>query len=703
MEPKKHTKAWAWQAGALAGIAAVSLGLVALLAPAGRPALTGLPVEAANAATPFTTGVLASPPLALPPPADMQRLREGVAAAGASQWQAVRTARAMAGDVLVQRILTWRLLSDRDAPAAFEELDAALTQLAAWPGRETMRRKAEQTIIDSGLSAAQRIAWLTQSGPITGDGKVYLAMAKAQTGDRAGATALIKDAWRDATLTPRAETLARQSFTDALNSADYAVRVDRALWREDRAGAQRYLGLLTADQRKLAEARIALQRPPRRGLQQIVERVPASLAGTPGLLHDRARYIRKSGRPDDALPVALQLARSDVPSYGREDTFTLLRTFVPAALRRGDGRLAYQLVSGRGLVSGEAFAEAEFLSGWLSLRYLRQPQQAMDHFAKLNAGVSTPVSRARALYWKAQAQRAMGQEAEAAASLAEAAKMNFTYYGQLAAARSIPNATLAFDEPAAPSGEQLAEFHGREIVRALRLVAEVGDQQDFEAIAFYLDDVMASPLEHEMLSQIARERAYIRTAVRSAKSGIRRGIVAPDSAFPVIPLPAAATSPGRPEPALTLAIIRQESEFDPRARSRADARGMMQLLPRTARQTAQREGMPYQAGWLMEDPAYNITLGSAYLGGLIDSWNGSYVLAIASYNAGPGRAREWIDDWGDPRRSGADVVDWVELIPFSETRNYVQRVLENVQVYRHRLSRAPAPIRLEQDLRRGGF
>lgn len=694
---------WASRGAGAALVVAGAVGVAALM----QPELAPVGVAPATAQTSLVmaqqSAIGVAPPLALPGPADMQRLREGVAAASAGRWDQAKSSRNGANDPLVQRILTWRILSDRDSPTSFDELDQGLTQLQNWPGRETMRRKAEQSIIDSSLTPAERVAWLKQSGPITGDGRLYLAMALQQTGDRQEATRLAREAWREAILTPRAEGLARQSFSSALTGADHAARVDRLLWREDRASAQRLLPLLSSDQRRLAEARIALQRPPRRGLQRIVEAVPASLTDEPGLLYDRARYIRRDGRPEDAVPVANRLARSEVPAFARDSVFNLMRTFVPAALRAGDGRRAYALVSKHGMTSGEAFAEAEWLSGWLALRYLRDANLAETHFARLSSGVSAPVSRARADYWRAQALRAAGKEDEAATALAQAAALRFTYYGQLAAARSSPDARLSLGDAAPPSAEAVSAFYERELVRALRLVAEVGDQQDFESIAFYLDDVLTTPAEHDLLAQIARDNAYWRTAVRSAKSGIRRGIVAPTSAFPLIQLPSGATQPGRPEPALVLSIIRQESEFDPRARSSADARGLMQLLPRTARMTASREGLPFQVSWLMDDPAYNMTLGSAFLETLLREWNGSYVLTIASYNAGPGRAREWIEDWGDPRRSDADVVDWVELIPFSETRNYVQRVLENVQVYRHRLAGQPTPIQIEQDLRRGSY
>jgi soluble lytic murein transglycosylase len=206
-----------------------------------------------------------------------------------------------------------------------------------------------------------------------------------------------------------------------------------------------------------------------------------------------------------------------------------------------------------------------------------------------------------------------------------------------------------------------------------------------------------------MLALVALQNSYTKIAVRSAKAGIRRGILAQEAAFPVISIPSAAQVPGRPEPALILAITRQESEFDPYAVSSANARGLMQLIPSTARLTARQQGMSYDLASLTNDPNYNVTLGSAYLGDMIDRWGGSYILAIASYNAGPGRAQEWITAYGDPRLKSVDAVDWVELIPIAETRNYVQRVIENLQVYRHRIARAPAPIRIMEDLNRGSY
>nr|MBP6690018.1 lytic transglycosylase domain-containing protein [Hyphomonadaceae bacterium] len=365
-------------------------------------------------------------------------------------------------------------------------------------------------------------------------------------------------------------------------------------------------------------------------------------------------------------------------------------------------QLAYQLVSNHGLTSGESFADAEWLSGWISIRYLSNPQRAAEHFSHLADNVSSPVSLSRALYWRAEAQRALGNTGESERLFNEAARFNFTYYGQLAATRGNRTAELSLPETAQVSDAARTRFNNRELVRALRVMAEVGAQRDFESIAFYLDDTLDDPMEMELLSQLAREQSYHRTALRSAKAGLFRNVVAVSSAYPLIDLPPTVQSQGRIEPALVLAIIRQESEFDAGAISNANARGLMQLIPSTAQLQARREGMTYERAALTTDPQYNMTLGSAHLADLVNNFNGSYVLAIASYNAGSSRANEWIADWGDPRSPNVDVVDWIELIPFSETRNYVQRVTENLQVYRYRLAGHPTPITLEQDLKRGG-
>jgi soluble lytic murein transglycosylase len=566
-----------------------------------------------------------------------------------------------------------------------------------------MRTRAEQAIFDSRLTPGERAAFLRQdSGPITGDGRIALAIALREMGERTEAHEIARRAWREDAMTTATEDRALSEFADILSAEDHAARVSGLLWRDQRSAAQRLFSRISSADSALAQARIAIQSRQRRGLQRAIDAVPASRQDDAGLLYDRAQYRRRTDQPVDAMQMAARINPLEAPAAARADIFAERRLYVPRAMRAGNYTLAYQLVSNHGLRSGEAFADAEWLSGWLSLRYLGQPQRAADHFSHLSENVSSPVSLSRALYWRAEAAEALGQTAEAERLFNEAARFNFTYYGQLAATRGDRTAMLSLPETQI-TDDARSRFENRELVRALRLMAQVGAQRDFESIAFYLDDTLDDPMEIELLSQLAREQAYYRTALRSAKAGLFRNVVATSAAYPTIELPETVRAQGRIEPALVLAIIRQESEFDISAISHANAHGLMQLVPSTAQAQARREGISYDRSALTTDPQYNMTLGSAHLADLVSSFNGSYVLAIAAYNAGSHRAQEWIGDFGDPRSPSVDVVDWVELIPFSETRNYVQRVTENLQVYRHRLAGQPVPIELERDLKRGGY
>lgn len=647
----------------------------------------------------------------MPSAAERMRLRDGLAAAQSDDWGSLAALRDSASDPLVRRMLQWRWASSNDAPLVFSDIKQALDELQGWPGRNTMRARAEQAIFDSGLPASERVAFLRQDGgPTTGDGRIALAIALRDAGQRSEANEVARAAWREAELSSATENRAQQEFSSVFTQDDYAARVDSLLWRAmgtprspaSRAAAQRLLSRLSSGDRAVAQARIAIQSRARRGLQAAIDAVPSSRQNDPGLLYDRAQYRRATDQPVEAMQMAARINAREAPAAARADIFRERRIYLPRAMRAGNYTLAYQLVSNHGLTSGEAFADAEWLSGWLSLRYLNQQQRAAEHFSHLSENVSSPVSLSRALYWRAEAQQALGNRGEAERLFNEAARFSFTYYGQLAATRGDRTAMLSL-----PATEQVSDgarnrFNNRELVRALRLMAEVGAQSDFESIAYYLDDTLDDPMEMELLSQLAREQNFHRTALRSAKAGLFRNVVAVSSAYPLIDLPQTVRTQNRIEPALVLAIIRQESEFDPGAISRANARGLMQLIPATAQAQARREGMTFERGALTTDPQYNMTLGSAHLADLVDSFNGSYVLAIASYNAGSLRAREWITDWGDPRSSSVDVVDWIELIPFSETRNYVQRVTENLQVYRYRLAGQPTEITLERDLKRGG-
>jgi soluble lytic murein transglycosylase len=505
----------------------------------------------AVAPSPATAEAVAyTPPPPLPSAAERMRLRDGLAAAENRDWSSLASLRDRATDPLVRRMLQWRWAASSDAPLYFSDIAQALNELQGWPGRSAMRTRAEQAIFDSRLGASERISFLRQDGgPATGDGRIALAMAMRDSGQRSEANDLARAAWRDDALASATEDRALATFGDVFTAEDYAARVSGLLWRNQRTAAQRLFSRLSPADRALAQARIAIQTRARRGLQAAIDAVPASRQNDPGLLFDRAQYRRRTDQPVDAMQMAARIDPFPAPAAARAEIFRERRLYVPRAMRPGNYSLAYQLVSSHGMTSGESFADAEWLAGWLSLRYLSQPQRAAEHFSHLSENVSSPVSLSRALYWRAEAAQALSNTAESERLFNEAARFNFTYYGQLAATRGNRTATLSLPETGRVSDAARSRFDNRELVRALRLMAEVGAQRDFESIAFYLDDTLDDPMEIELLAQLAREQSYHRTALRSAKAGLFRNVVATRAAYPLIDLPATISSQGRIEPA----------------------------------------------------------------------------------------------------------------------------------------------------------
>jgi soluble lytic murein transglycosylase len=367
-------------------------------------------------------------------------------------------------------------------------------------------------------------------------------------------------------------------------------------------------------------------------------------------------------------------------------------------MERGDFNLAYRIVKDHGQTSGVGLADAEFLAGFLALRFLDMPSEAFNHFHKLYRSVSSPISKARGAYWSGRAADALGQKEQAREWFQTASEFGTTFYGQLAAKHLGGRGHI--DLPAEPrvSKAEATAFERRDVVRAARMLSEILGSNDSRVTAFVrrisLD--AKAPSEYTLAARLAREVGRRDLAVAAAKDAAQENIFLVEAGYPMIK-----TDVGNPELALIHAIIRQESTFNTNVVSSAGARGLMQLMPGTAQLVATRLGIKkHQQGRLISDPDYNVRLGAAYLDEMIERFNGSYVLAIASYNAGPSRTRQWIETFGDPRTGSVDVVDWIELIPISETRNYVQRVMEAMLVYRARIHGDKAELNLDRELRR---
>ncbi|MAZ92335.1 MAG: transglycosylase [Maricaulis sp.] len=633
--------------------------------------------------------------------ADFTRFQRGLDAADDEDWMRVREIRDELTDTSARDILLWRIALG-DARASFLELDMALNELDNWPRDSFIRSEAESKIDESGMTAPFIITWFENNPPTTGRGAVEYAEALIETGRVEEGEALLRETWRHEFLPLSVQSETYQAHRDLFTEDDHMARIDYLIWSNQRTAARRVLPLLSGNNHDLADARLRLAGR-QSGVDRAVDRVPASLSNDAGLGFERARWRRRAGLTDTTLPLLLQLP----DSYGNTDALELMWTerklMILNLVRDRDYETAYALARAHGMSEGADFADAEFVAGWLALVHLDRPEEALAHFTHLRDNVSTPVSRSRGSYWMARAADALGRHGEAAAYYAEAGEHSTAFYGQLALAQ-LPDASgggvMALEREPEPDEATRVRFEARPLVRAMRLLAEQDEEYYFRLLSYRLDDQLTDPAESVLLARLASEYLYMRQSVRAAKAARQRGIILPQSAYPTITLPRSAAL--RPEDALTHSIIRQETEFGQHAVSGAGARGMMQMMPATARQTARQVGVPYRFSWLTDDLDYNLTLGMHHLADVVEDFDGSYVLALAAYNAGAHRARRWIQDYGDPRDPDVDPVDWVESIPFSETRNYVQRVMENLQVYRSRLDDdAAVPLLIEEDLRRG--
>ncbi len=630
---------------------------------------------------------------------DAGLLRQGLQAVDRSDWFEVRQAESQLRDTTARDILTW-YRARRDWRMSFDEMDRALTRLGGWPEITQIRSRAEEVMELSTLDSRARVAWFeNHGGARSGAGHIIYARALESLGRDDEAMVEVRKAWHGRTLTKEMSQRTYARYKNKLNQDDHRKRVDFLLWTRQTTAAGRMKSLLTPDWQALLDARSKLIRRAR-GVDAAVDSVSTELQSHPGLMFDRAEWRRRARLRDRITPLLRQIDGADVPAAGRSRLWKARHPQVRVALKEADWQLAYELSAPHGMSNGRDFAEAEWTAGWIALRHLNNPQRALQHFDSLEAGVSTPISLSRAFYWKGRTHEAMNQSEEAQAAYAEAAQYRFSYYGQLAAEKAMQG-TINLTTAYTLTDEDRGNFQTRSLVRAMRLFAENGWDAAFRKFAYHLDDQLTRPQDFELLAELGREYHYADIGVRGAKAGLAKGVVAPDAAYPVVEY--ALLREPQVERSLMLALSRQESEMNPAAISHANARGLMQFIPRTARLEARRQGLPYRTSWLTDDPGYNMTLGGAHLDTLLRQFNGSYIMTAAAYNAGASRPQRWIGEYGDPRAGEVDPVDWVEFIPFSETRNYVQRVLENTQVYRNRLSGEPEDIRLSDDLQRGRF
>ena len=609
-------------------------------------------------------------------------------------WTTHARMQARVTDSLAQNVLAWqRAAYDSNAP--FEQVTHVVRNLGDWPRMITIQAKGERELLERGAPAREVDEWFGDREPVSGEGRIVLGRALIARGERQRGEDYIRKGWREARLTRDVQRDVFRTHRDLLNADDHAARVDHLIWLGTRHfdKARALLPHMPAGERALADARMTLaQRRP--GVTAKVRAVPAALQSSPELQYERARWRRKKTSKDESVEQLLAMDAPVASEAGRIAVWREKKIAIYWLLGEKRFRDAYALTQHTGLTEGLAFQEAEFLAGWLALRRLDDAARAETHFRTLYDGVSRSISKARGAYWLARALEAQGRTTAANAMFEVAAGFPNTFYGQLAHTET--GAGRDFSLP--PDPREVLPTDVR--VRALRLLGEAGEENLVQVFSYHLDDELGTIEELAGLSRYGWEIDARRASVRAAKQAARFGTLLPELGYPV-PASVTALDANTFDIPFTLAIARQESEFAPNATSSAKAYGMMQMIDATARATARKHGLRYDRTRMLSDEFYAARMGSLHLNDLLARYDGSYILSAIAYNAGPTRVRQWTELYGDPRTGEIDPVDFLESIPFSETRNYVQRVMENMQVYRARLNNNAAPNLTAQSIRTG--
>ena len=624
---------------------------------------------------------------------DQGLFAQGMAAAKRGDIMGAKSAISGLSDPVARKLVAWAMVDVSSASLGFYDLDAARRDLDGFPRGARRQIAAEKVLETAGKTPAQIVEWFAGQEPQSAPGAMALASAYRSLGRQAEASDLIRRWWRDKSFEVDVQRTMLTRFGDVLSVDDHVRRADVLLYGAQGPAARDVVSLLPADRQAPALARISLRGNSDAAFNLLSSQDQAS----PGVAFERASFLRRRGQDSLAAASLSTIPADGVTSDGAERVWDERYRLTLSSIRSNDWRSAYRAAANTGLNSGADATEAEFYAGWIALSKLNDPAAAGRHFAAIERIGSSPITRARAFYWQGRAAEAQGDRTAAENFYSRGAEHITTFYGQLSAEKLGLKLVLPADP--VPTAAERARFEGQDVVQAMRLLADQNQRDLFRVFALHIDDIVPSRVDAALLIDAVRGYGDQDTSMKAARGAAQRGFILTDRAYPYRTPPQVA---GAPEPALVLGITRQESGFDPGVRSGADARGMMQLLPSTAASVARRMGVSYSLSMLYE-PDYNMRLGSSFLGSLVNGFSGSYILAAAGYNAGPGRPPQWIAMCGDPRAGGQDPLDFIECIPFSETRNYVMRVMENMQVYRAKANGGSAPITLSNDLKRGGY
>ena len=620
---------------------------------------------------------------------DLATIRDAILAARRGKTSDATDIQAKITDPVGRKLVEWYLLRHSESSAPFTRYAAFVTANPDWPSVTLLRKRAEARMWEERSDPAT-VHGFTLDQPISAKGKFALARTLLAEGDRDGATRLVREAWRSEELSDRTESDAYDAFKDLLTRDDHRARMDKRIGAKDLAGARRAAQRLGSDDLAIVKACGAVRGQSSKA-EDTLNDVPADARRDLGYTLCRIQWLLAKNKVDEAARVTIAaepetMAQQDTDQWWRER-----RILSRKLLDQGEYQVAYDVIRPAAAPDNPYYrSDMHFMRGWIALRYLNDARIAAAHFAHIDEGQTNPTVLARAAYWRGRAAEALGNSAAMRADYQAAARYPTAYYGQLALARlgRDGGVELRAPSPAANAGSMAAD----ERVQAADMLYAIGEPDIVLYFAADLAEESADVGMLEALGELTGRRNDARAMLQIGKIALARGFAFDHYAFPVIGIPKhtpIAPDIGR---SMTYSIARTESAFDQRDKSAANAVGLMQVTPEAGRDTAKRFGVSYDWSRMVSDPVYNTQMGAAELSALLSEYRNCHIMTFAGYNAGRGRVRDWIKAYGDPRDPKVDPVDWVERIPISETRNYVQRVMENFAVYQARFEDAGTAI-----------
>ena len=608
---------------------------------------------------------------------------------------------------VARKIVTWQIINNDGNIYSFAALDAARRDLWGWPREAKRQITAEKLIASSGMTPQQTVDWFAGAPPQSIEGATALITAYANLARADEARALAKSWWRTAMFDSIAQNNFYQAFSTYLTQDDHKARLNCLMLNTQGATVQsiRDMSAYVDDQTRILVNAVIALRSNSAGADSLYTAALATDPHNNVLAFARARYLSGKGLEPLGFSLLPDLPSAQLSPDAATQIYRLRLTYFRQALKAHDYHAAYNSMNNGGFDAGESKAEAEFFAGWMALIKLNDTNAAIAHFQALASAGTSPITQGRANYWLGRAYEARNSPAKDATSASDAdlakayyakgGQYIYAFYGQMAAEKAGVK-TINIGKDPVPSKADRDRFENRDLVRAARMLGEAGQTDLFRAIVLNLDTVLPNAEEEALLVDLTAGYDTQIMAMKVARTSMQRGFYLPERAYPLRDVPAVPA----PEKAFVLAITRQESGFDPSVRSRANAKGMMQLIPSTARAVARRLSIDYSDSKLYE-PEYNMTLGAYHLGELVNRFDGSYIMAAAGYNAGPSRMNLWVSDCGDPRGTGADALSFIECMPLGETRDYMMRVTENMRIYRARLNGGTADLTAAADVTRG--